>query len=267
MSQYNSPYGGGGGFLQGTPGASQDSPGGGSGKSAASQSLRPVTVAQVYRATQMHSEADWVVDGHPIGQITLVGELLSQRVFATNRTFHFDDGTGTIDAKMWMDTPDDQKDELWRGIDPNSNPSYVRLTGSIRAHNGKRHIHASNIRPIADPHEVYFHILDVISVNVILQKGPPGQEQQNSGGGHGQGAYSMQSRPTNAPRLFSSMADAVAEYLRSPAVVHLNEGAFVGDIAVALKAAPEDLSDCVDKMIDEGHVFTTIDDSHIKLAD
>ncbi|KAJ7430705.1 replication protein A subunit RPA32 [Mycena galericulata] len=267
MSQFGSFGGGGGGFLQGSPGGSQGSPSGAGGKSPASQSLRPVTIAQVHKATQMHSDADWVVDGNAIGQITVVAELQEQRVFTTNRNFVIDDGTGRIDAKMWMDTPEDQKTNTWRGIEYNGPvPVYVRVTGSIKTHNGKRHIHASNIRLVKDLNEVYFHILDVISVHIVLQKGLPsksGHEQQ-AGTVPGQSAYAIQSRPTNSPAMFSTMADNVVRYLSS--LQPNPEGTFVGDIAKALKADAMELSDCVDRLIDEGHVFTTIDDSHIQLA-
>ncbi|KAJ7111543.1 replication protein A subunit RPA32 [Mycena crocata] len=265
---WNNQSPGGGGFIQGgSPSGSQGSPG--SAKTPASQSLRPVTIAQIRKATQMHSDADWVVDENPIGQVTIVAELHKHEAFTTNRTFGLDDGTGRMDAKMWMDTPDDQKLQTWRGMKVGNNlqPEYVRVTGSLRTHHGKKHIHASNIRLVKDPNEIYFHILEVISVNVILQKGlppRPGQEQHQSSAIPGQSAYAIQTRPANSQALFSSLADNVINYLSS--LAPNPEGTFVGDIATALKSDPMELSDTVDRLIDEGHVFTTIDDSHIQLA-
>ncbi|KAJ6547636.1 hypothetical protein B0H19DRAFT_277667 [Mycena capillaripes] len=269
MSQFNSPnnFGGGGGFL--SPSGSQGSPG--TTKTPASQSLRPVTIAQVRKASQMHSDADWVVDDSPIGQITVVAELYNHSAFTTNRNFGLDDGTGRIDAKMWIDTPDDQLDQPWRGLPTGKavglQPVYVRVTGSIKTHNNKRHIHASNIRLVKDQNEVYFHILETISVNVILQKGLPsrGGQEQPSGAVQGQSsAYAIQSRPTQAQKMFSPMADEVVHYLRT--APPNPDGIHVGDIAKALNANAMELSDTVDKLIDDGHIFTTIDDSHIQLA-
>lgn len=64
--------------------------------------------------------------------------------------------------------------------------------------------------------------------------------------------------------MFSPMADRVVQYLqtgpRNP------DGTFVGDIARALNCDAMELSTTVDKLIDDGFVFTTIDDSHIQLA-
>ncbi|KAJ7709828.1 hypothetical protein B0H17DRAFT_1155687 [Mycena rosella] len=249
-----------------SPGGSQASPS--SAKTAASQSLRPVTIAQIRKSSQLHSDADWMVDGHPIGQITVVAELYEQKVYTTNRTFYIDDGTGRTDAKMWMDTPDEQKEKEWRGIPFNKQPVYVRVTGSIKTHNGKKNFHASNIRLVKDPNEVYFHILDVISCNVILQKGlppRPGQEPQSGTTVQGsQNAYAIQTRAPNIASMFSPLADNVVRYLAGQ--MSNPEGSFVGDIAKALNADGMELSDTVDRLIDEGHVFTTVDDSHIQLA-
>ncbi|KAJ7235445.1 hypothetical protein B0H12DRAFT_146088 [Mycena haematopus] len=268
---YNSPTQNGGGWSN-SPSGSQGSPS--SAKTPASQSLRPVTIAQVLKATQMHTDADWVVDDNPIGQITVVAELFSHTAFTTNRTFGLDDGTARIFAKMWMDTPDNQTKEIWRGLTLTSGegasrfkPVFVRVTGSIKTHNNKRHIHASNIRIVTDPNEVYFHILEVISVNVILQKGLSssrlGQEQPSKIE-NGQSAYTIQSRPSQAQKLFSPMADQVVHYLQTAPTDP--EGIFVGDIAKALNCDAIELSSTVDKLIDDGFVFTTVDDSHIQLA-
>ncbi|KAJ7774914.1 hypothetical protein B0H16DRAFT_79469 [Mycena metata] len=272
MSQYSPSSGGGGGFNP-TPGGSQASPGG-STRTPASQSLRPVTIAQVRKATQMHSDADWTVDDIALGQISLVAELYEHRVFTTNRNFGLDDGTGTINAKMWMDTTTEQLTEVWRGIPPKTRGDlpvvYVRVTGNIKTHNNQKHIHASNIRLVTDYNEVYFHLLETISVNVILHKGLPraGQEsqQQHTGAAQGQNAYAIQSRPAVSQKYFSPMADAVVQFLST--APPNDEGFHVGEVAKALNLSANamELSDTVDKLIDDGHIFTTIDDSHIQLA-
>jgi len=254
--------------MRDSPSGSQGSPS--TAKTPASQSLRPVTIAQVRKATQMHSDADWVVDDSPIGQITVVAELFHHAAFTTNRTFGLDDGTARIEAKMWMDTPDNQLKETWRGLTLTNSPGglkpvFVRVTGSIKTHNNKRHIHASNIRIVKDPSEVYFHILEVISVNVTLQKGLPSRSgQQQSGTDNGQSAYTIQSRPSQAQKMFSPMADEVVHYLQT--APPNPEGIFVGDIAKSLNCNAMELSTTVDKLIDDGFIFTTIDDSHIQLA-
>ncbi|KAJ7219343.1 replication protein A subunit RPA32 [Mycena pura] len=261
MSQYsNSPGGGGGGF---TPG-SQGSPSGFQ-KSGASLSMRAVTIAQVRKATQLHADAEWKLDDKPVGQINLVAEVHEHTAYATNRTFLLDDGTGRITAKFWMDIPSEQQKVPWRGIPVgNDNPVYVRVIGYIKSHGGKKFIHILNMRLVNDPSEVYFHILDCIYVHVVLQKGlPPASGQDQPIAGQGQSAYNVQSRPA-LEKLFSPLADSIMHYLISQAVSP--DGVHVADIAKALKCDAIELSDTVEKMIDNGNIFTTIDESHISPA-
>jgi hypothetical protein len=93
----------------------------------------------------MHSDADWVIDKHPIGQastnfflpifrltsllqITVVAELFYHAAYATNRNFGIDDGTARMEVKMWLETPEDQLDAIWRGLTLSKHP-YVPLSG------------------------------------------------------------------------------------------------------------------------------------------
>ena len=39
-------------------------------RSETSHSLRPVTVAQLVRATQPHADAEWTIDGSEVGQVS-----------------------------------------------------------------------------------------------------------------------------------------------------------------------------------------------------
>lgn len=49
---------------------------------------------------------------------------------------------------------------------------YVRVTGGMKSFGNKRYLNASHIRPVKDAHEAYFHILEAITVSLILEKGP-----------------------------------------------------------------------------------------------
>lgn len=49
---------------------------------------------------------------------------------------------------------------------------YVRVTGTLKSFGKKRYINATHIRNITDPHEIYFHILEAIAANLIIERGP-----------------------------------------------------------------------------------------------
>ncbi|KAF7304823.1 RPA-C domain-containing protein [Mycena kentingensis (nom. inval.)] len=262
MSQYSPSHGG--GFS-----ASQ---GGASPGQKAAQTVRPVTIAQLRKASQMHSDAEWKLNDQPLGQITLVAEARDPKVHSTNRGFTLDDGTASMTAKIWVDTATDEEDKPWRGMNmQHFIPTYVRVTGSLRFHSGRKYIHISNLRVVEDKNEIYYHIMDTIYAHIVLQKGLPtegtaqsGQQQQQASTSGGQSAYTIQSR-LNAKKLFSPLADRVAHYLATHQTE--SEGANVGEIAAALQCDAIELSEAVERLIDEGHIYTTIDDSHIQLAD
>ena len=49
--------------------------------------------------------------------------------------------------------------------------TYVRVIGNFQQFGTKRYINTLHVRPIGDPHEVYYHIVHVISTSVALERG------------------------------------------------------------------------------------------------
>ena len=47
----------------------------------------------------------------------------------------------------------------------------MRVTGGLKSFGTKRYINALHIRPIKDPHEVYYHIAEVINASLVLERG------------------------------------------------------------------------------------------------
>ncbi|THH04183.1 hypothetical protein EW145_g5715 [Phellinidium pouzarii] len=147
---------------------SQGSPGG--ERRAASQSLRPLTIKQIFSAEQAHTDAELYIDGVEVTQVTVVAQVISIQTQTTNSVYYLDDGTGRMEARLWADssTEDDGIDN--RGVKEQTN---VRVTGALKSFSGKRYINATNIRPSTDPHELYFHMMEVMYVTLVHQRGPP----------------------------------------------------------------------------------------------
>ena len=49
--------------------------------------------------------------------------------------------------------------------------TFARVTGNIKTFGSKKYINASQIRPVGDSHEPFFHLLDVISVQLSFDRG------------------------------------------------------------------------------------------------
>jgi hypothetical protein len=50
---------------------------------------------------------------------------------------------------------------------------YVRVTGAIKQFNRFNFLVFTNVEVVRDPHEIYFHLSDVMLTEVVLEKGSP----------------------------------------------------------------------------------------------
>jgi len=181
---YNTGYQGGfnanqfagqGGFINNSPtGAdspTSESPSTKKKSGATNQSLVPVTVKQLLNATQAHAEDGFKIDGKELNQITLIGFVHKIHSLSTNVNLIVEDGTGTIEVRIWLDQEDQQDHQAqkranWReGI-------YVRVIGHLRSFHNKRSIVAFRIIPVTDFNELTYHFLESIYVHLYNLKGP-----------------------------------------------------------------------------------------------
>ena len=47
----------------------------------------------------------------------------------------------------------------------------VRATGSLKAFSSKRSVQVAQIHAAEDPHEPYFHILEIVTATMLVEKG------------------------------------------------------------------------------------------------
>ncbi|KIM87163.1 hypothetical protein PILCRDRAFT_815629 [Piloderma croceum F 1598] len=275
MSQYENNYyqnggAGGGGFLTGgSPGSANGSPGGMGRKNEAQHSLRPVTVGQLRKATQAHTDAEWMIENDEIGQVTVVAQVMSIQVQTTNTVYWLDDGSGRIEARHWMDSSNPEDVEKWGGIVENT---YVRVTGNLKTFGNKRYINAQHIRPSTNPHELYFHLGEAMVTNLMIERGMPpgpGQTAQQNGvvaSGSGASAYTTQSRAqTSQFAGLPPLQRSIMEFLHSQPPN--DEGVHVGAIARSVQGGDAaQISSALDALMDDGHVYTTLDDSHFQIS-
>ncbi|PCH37976.1 replication protein A subunit RPA32 [Wolfiporia cocos MD-104 SS10] len=262
-------YGGGGGFLAGgSPfGSGSGSPGGGQRRGAAAQSLRPTTIKQLLNATQMHSEADWTINDIEVGQVSVVAQVISVQVQTTNCQYVLDDGTGQLQARKWVEADNENEEEKTGGIIENT---YVRVLGNLKFFNNRKQINATHILPVKDPHEAQFHILEAATVTIALEKGlpRPGEQKPAVANGHANSsAYTAQSHTGAMNSQFAHLPELqrrIVEFIMSQPAKE--EGVHVGAIARAVGGQAHAISEALDRLMDEGHVFTTIDDSHFKVS-
>jgi len=227
------------------------------------QTLTPVTIRQLFNATQQQPEDIFKVDGKELNQVTIVGQIISSQIQSTNLELVIDDSTGKIDVRQWLEPDEGGNQSLEEQRSRFAEGTYVRVVGHLRAFQQKRNIMAFRIQPIDDWNEITFHLLEAIHVHLFNTRGPlegsepvhvkpaatpqRGRAAGGGGGGHG-----------------DILRNNVMEVLRS--APESKQGTAISEIVATLPDfGEEEVRQAVDFLINEGHIYTTIDD-HVRCA-
>tara|TARA_B110001452_G_scaffold117270_1_gene97311 strand:- start:2006 stop:2887 length:882 start_codon:yes stop_codon:yes gene_type:complete len=246
------------------------------------QSLMPCTIKQLKTAPAgTGADNAFVIDGQDLHQVTIVGLITHADEQNTNLQFTIDDGTGSIVAKMWIDAAQDEatmeKRSMWKeGV-------IVRVVGQMRAFNQVRSVVAFHIQPLTDMNEYTFHFVEVVHTHLRNTKGKPGDQAAppvgGGMGGMGGGAFATGMAGGVAP---PSMAAAAAAQQNAQGLNNFQDtvfkffqsygesqetGATVEECTNAMMAqggTAEQVRKAVDDLVNEGHLYSTIDDDHFK---
>ncbi|KAH7017522.1 hypothetical protein EDB80DRAFT_874228 [Ilyonectria destructans] len=248
-----------GGFFAG--GSQQGSQGGGGGKSYQDESLRPVTIKQILDAEEAYAGADFRIDGSPVTQITFVGQVRNVNPQPTTITLKIDDGTGQIEVKKWIDA--DKQDDADPGYEVDS---HVRIWGRLKSFN-KRHVGAHVIRPVSDPNEVNYHLLEATYVHLYFTKGPLGGANGANGEGDSMfvdgGGYNDQTGG-NASQANSKLSGCSAPAKKMFNFMNDtpggNEGIHLNVITNSTGMSVRDVLTGADELLGQGLIYTTVDD-------
>lgn len=268
-----SNYNAGGGYNSGGFVASQTTPGG--EKKVGNNALRPVQIKQILEATQSHPDADFKIDDSEISALTFCGRVMNVSSAATNTTYKIDDGTGSIEVKRWVDS---DRAAAAAGNDGESeirNDAHVRVHGTLKSFNQKRHVGVTSIKLVTDERELRYHETECRFVSLYFTRGP----LLGVGGaaGHGDGTYRVDGAGGAAggggggghdnSELASKMGQLDPFSRRVMEVIHAspdsNEGINVRTLQGMIGGGGNLLA-TIESLKEDGHLYTTIDEDHVK---
>jgi len=273
MSDYG-PYNqgggsGGGGYVTNSPygaSASQDSPGSRAKQPAAS--LRPVTILQILNAVQAHTDAEFTIDDSEPSQLTFVAQVISCVAQVTTIVLQVTDGTGQMDVRQWLESAEEGEKKK----EAIGEMGWVRILGTIRSFNNKRQITAARIHPITDMNEIFFHQLEALSVHLYYTKGAIEATGGISAAGGATSAYTAGGTGGAATEAYPDLDDlqrAIMTWMKNSAAG--DEGLHVVAIAqgVAKRFGMDaaTISGAIDRLLDDGYIFQTVDDEHYAVAE
>mmetsp|Transcript_7611 Transcript_7611/g.20788 ORF Transcript_7611/g.20788 Transcript_7611/m.20788 type:complete len:186 (+) Transcript_7611:599-1156(+) len=157
---------------------------------------------------------------------------------------------------------------------------YVRVIGQLRSFNNSKNLTAFNVRPLLDPNELTFHMLETLHVHIAQTRGqdalgargqPPAAggfapHAAPAGGAYQGGAAAPQPQApvgNQMPALQQEICELLAAHNEDDTGLSLDQlvdkfaGRYGGDKAVR---------QAVDALQGEGHLYSTIDEAHFKFT-
>ncbi|TCD59848.1 replication factor A protein 2 [Steccherinum ochraceum] len=132
--------------------------------------LRPVTIRQIHDAELPYTKADFKMNGKEVKNLTIVAQIISEDVNSDGEirriTYTLEDGTskGRLRA-FYNGSP---------GFPAPKFPlQYGRFSGTLFRKGATNFLKVNHLRPVKDVHEIYSHVLEVVAVTLLYERGPP----------------------------------------------------------------------------------------------
>ena len=215
-------------------------------------------------------------------QLTLVGKILDASEHASSTVLRVDDGTGIVSIKYWGDNDDEGNagDDNAAARRAAWQPgAYIRVHGNLRAFDGARSLVAFNVRPVSDHNEISYHLAQCMLQHAHLAKtsgsGGNATAIAATAGGAAAAAAVAAAKPEAAggdPNAVGADGLTGAQREAKAQVATLGggpQGASVDDVVAALQGrgfAEVLVRDAVAFLLEEGHLYSTVDENHVKVA-
>lgn len=229
------------------------------GSNRAEQALRPVTIKQLLDAEASNTDSSIVIQDVDVTNVSFCGVVRAINRNPTNVLLSVEDGTGSIEVRKWTDSSDGESEglEAETGIQIHD---WVRVIGSPKIFNSKKHVAGLRLEKIEDFNEINYRLLDAVRVTLIHDHGSEGTgnkmniDQPMSNISHGKIA-----QPTNLNR--NAKQNKIMQYLAT--LNPPDEGINIHQIARECGLNLSDVADETSKLIAEGELYTTVDDEHV----
>lgn len=233
------------------------------------QTLVPLTVKQISKALLSNDDkVNFLIDGVDVNNVKLVGMIFNKAERVTDVSFVLDDGTGRIDCNRWVHDPVDTK-EMEAMVDG----MYIRVHGQLKGFQGKKQLVVFGIKPVTDFDEITHHFVECIyvhSYNTKLTKLQPSSSNQAHMPSSAVNTQSYQTAPSNqftgqyVADGLKGIDKMVLDYLQLPGSLARESGVHQEELVKQLGIPLEKIVLALNGLVDEGLVYSSIDDCHFK---
>mmetsp|Transcript_21925 Transcript_21925/g.85924 ORF Transcript_21925/g.85924 Transcript_21925/m.85924 type:complete len:254 (+) Transcript_21925:90-851(+) len=248
----------GGGYMEDSSMSNREKP----------STLLPVTIKQAMGA-QTDPSSTFTIDGVPLYQVSLVGQIMKADRKPTNVYLELEDGTGRIDVRKWMDSDGGENAAEIAETAAWTEGVYVRVVGSLREMNERKSIVAYAVVPLTDYNEITYHLLSAIHAHLYNLKAAKSAPLLGAGGTFGSGmgmpqfGGSAYQAPAVAKPEYSGVQGDVLNLVKGTQVP---EGASKQSMLQSLsgKYGEPAVLQAIASLNDEGLIYTTMDEDHFR---
>ncbi|XP_065850079.1 replication protein A 32 kDa subunit B [Euphorbia lathyris] len=229
--------------------------------------LLPLTVKQIQELPS-NDESNFIIDGVEVTNVTIVGRICQKEDKASEYTFVINDGTGQVECTRWVQERIDI-DEV-EGIIVGK---YVRVVGHLRGLQGRRFLNAFSIRPVTDFNEITSHFIECMYVrfyNSKIRGASASTQPQMANPLMNTPSKGYQSAVSNQPSVYSgadglnNVGQMILNFLQQPSHLANEDGVHHSVISRQLNIPMNKLTEELQTLVDNGFVYSTIDDDHFK---
>ncbi|XP_060760760.1 replication protein A 32 kDa subunit-like [Neoarius graeffei] len=217
--------------------------------------VMPCTVSQLLSATE-HATDSFFIRNTELNQVTVVGLIRKTKPMLTHLMYSLDDMTGPfLDVKQWL-TPEQDVNMNHFVIPPGT---YVKVVGSLRSFQRHRFVVAFKIHQLDNYNEITSHMLEVIQAHLHNDRSSCSRMKNET---MTSAIINTSNASDPATIGFTANQRQVFTLIKSCA---LAEGISVQRLMSSLKYLSfHDVRACLQFLINEGHIFSTVDDCHFK---
>ena len=201
-------------------------------------SVVPVAIKQILDC----QDDSLQIAGMPVSMMQIVGIVRSINITSTKIQYNIQDWSGVIDGMLWLEGDSDPRAS---NVIENT---YCRMTGTLRRNDNAKIIFVYNIAPIENLYELTHHYLQIIYIPLKAEEQRQVQAPTDNTEvpmNNGMNLLPQQARVYRAIQL-----------AKTDAGMHKNE------ILQSVKIPSSELDKIIEFLIDEGHIYATIDDFH-----
>ena len=259
-----------GGFMSDTSAMDTSVVGGSEGPSRreirSGGTLVPVTALMIQRASEnKKSEGDdFIINGQPVKQVRLVGQVTEIREADTTYSYTLNDSSGAlVDVKRWINTEDDGVKEQNLRADVREG-MYCCVVGNLRTFANKAHIGCYVIFPIKTMNEITRHLLEVTYANLSITRAHYTSQSMQVGTSSYGGGESRTG--PGVAQIHSGLTPIQKDTFELLRTCHTQFGMHIDDIfgKLSSKYSTVDIRAAVDFLCSEGLVYSSCDDEHFQ---